>query len=162
VPSEETEPEALEQTQVEAEALEQVSSDAVTIAAIEADKEIALAEIAADTRLAEAEIYSEAAEQTAQENDVWPILNQLSSQVAALSEQMATLLTVEIVEQPLSSLEADLVEAAMLTAPENNLTQNDTSPETNSMATEHIEKSAEESPIPPLVEVDGKPIIRLI
>ena len=153
--------------QAEAEAIEALSSDAVAIAAIEADKEIALAEIHQETRLAEAEIYAEANEQnTAQDNELWDSLNQLSSEVRILSETVATLLTAQIVEQEtLSSLEeAEAMEAEMLTAPESDLTQSDTLPETSSMGTEHSEKSAEENPaeIPPILEVDGKPIIRLI
>lgn len=153
---------------------EQAATDNdVTIAAIEADTSIQIAQIEADARVAVEESYNEArvaeAEaQSNQDNELWATINRLASQVETLTVEIQTLKTMETMElqaQPsLEEVTEEVAEAVSETLTENDLTQVSTSPLTSETPTEVSAESEEESQalLPPLLEVDRKPIIRLV
>lgn len=141
------------------EAIETVSDNEVTIAAIEADKEIKIEEIRAEARVEEAEAYAEA--QTAPEDDKWTILEKLASTLETVETRLATLELMQTSLALVEEMEAETI-AEEVAEELNDLTPQSMSAPTSETQTEVIEKSEEESLIPPVVEVSGKPIIRLV
>lgn len=143
---------------------------AVAIAAIEADKEVQIATIHADARVAEAEAFNEQ-----RESEQWQS-ERISALEAELAETQARLAALENVpvSSPLEEALEELAEEAEaeaiaeeiaeeLTALEPDLTQTSTADPTSSIETEHSEKSEEEKLEPEMeLTVGRRPIIQLV
>jgi hypothetical protein len=155
---------------VEGESQSPTTENDVAIAAIEADKEITIAQIEADARVAVEESYNEARVEVSENesNEQWDMslliseLQAMKAELQELKQSQQVLTALEVAEQLETQEQAEAM-AETIAEELSNSTPQSMSDQTSEMQTVAIEESGAESPvIPPLLEIDKKPIFRLV
>jgi hypothetical protein len=141
----------------------------VTIVAIEADKEIQIAQINAEARVEESANYNEVvnsnnAELAECQTSISLLQNDLTSMRAQMTEILSRLPSSPQIQaaEIQETLSEEVAEQVSETLTEMNLTPQSISEPIDLTQTEALEESAEENQEPPTLIVGRKPIIRLV